>query len=70
MYMEWSFRFQERCVECCEHLTRVGLEESAKRQQEQVLLTHSHKEACTANQELSVLRVREFEALKQQVGEL
>ena len=64
-----SLRFKEQCVVCCEHLTKVGLEESVKRQQELVQFTHSHEEACVANQELSVQRVMEFQALKQNVRE-
>lgn len=54
-------------VESCEHLTKVGLEEKERRDAELDVFRSSHARACSSNQELSVKKVSEFEALKQKV---
>lgn len=54
-------------MQYCEHLTQVGLEEKEKRELELKAFHTSHTEACTTNQQLSVKRVKEFEATKEKV---
>lgn len=54
-------------MQCCEHLIKIGLEEKEKRDKELAAFYKSHREACVQNQQLSVERIQQFEAVKLKV---
>jgi len=54
-------------VECCEHITAVGLEEGERRKREVDEFNRCHEEACSVNQQHSVQRISDFEQLREKV---
>ena len=62
-------RYKEQCVQCCEHLTKVGLEEKEKREMERAAFQLSLQQACSLSQQRSVDIITEYESLKPRVSE-
>lgn len=62
-------RYKEQCVQYCEHLTKVGLEEKEKREVERASFQRSSQQACSLSQQRSVDIITEYEALKHRVSE-
>ena len=54
-------------MECCEHITAVGLQEGEKRRKEVEGFHHCHEEACSVNQQNSVQRIGRYEQLREKV---
>ena len=54
-------------MECCEHITAVGLEEGERRKREVDGFNRCHEEACSVNQQHSVQRISDFEQLREKV---
>ena len=56
-------RYEKDFVECCEHITAVGLQEGERRRKEVEGFHHCHEEACSVNQQNSVQRISRSDQL-------
>jgi hypothetical protein len=55
---------KEGFIQCCEHLSKVGLEEKRKRDEEVASFQRSHEQACSLSQQRSVDIITAYENKK------